>query len=68
MKDMNFPIDMVWVDANQRVVSIESDVPPASYPKTFCPDEAAKYVLEFSAGTAAQQGLSVGQKLPFQTN
>jgi uncharacterized membrane protein (UPF0127 family) len=52
MKDMNFPIDVVWLDKDKKVVTIEKNMPPASYPKIYYPSGEARYVLEFNAGTA----------------
>ena len=60
MKDMNFPIDIVWIDESWHVVAVERDVPPDSYPKIFYPVRAIKYVLELPAGTAALKRIDVG--------
>lgn len=68
MKDMNFPIDIVWLDANKKIVSFELNVEPNTYPKSFCPDEPARYVLEFPAGVAPANDLRIGQTLQFQTD
>lgn len=57
MKDMKFAIDMVWLDESQRIIAIEHDVKPDTYPKDFCVDNA-RYVMEFAAGTAKRLGLS----------
>jgi len=63
MKDMHFALDIVWLDANQRIGAIESNVSPSTYPRTFCPKLPAKYVIELDAGRAAVVGLRVGQSL-----
>ncbi len=60
MKDMGFPIDIIWLDNQQRVVTIESELSPDTYPKTFCPASDARYVVELYPGTAAKTGLKVG--------
>ena len=52
MKDMNFPIDIIWLDRNGVVVDIEMNVKPESYPEVFKPSEKSKYVLEMLAGSA----------------
>lgn len=49
MKDMRFPIDMVWLSATSRIVHIERNVSPRTYPHSFCPPVAAKYVIETNA-------------------
>jgi uncharacterized membrane protein (UPF0127 family) len=65
MKDMNFPIDIIWLDAKKRVVHIEAEVSPDTYPKTFCPDGPAQYVVELHPGTAGRNGLTKGLTLSF---
>lgn len=63
MKDMQFPLDIIWMDANKKVVYIEKNVVPGTYPKSFCPSENAKYVIELGAGQVARSHISVGQTL-----
>ena len=63
MKDMNFAIDIVWLDGESRVSHIEHSLSPASYPQTFCPDGGGKYVIELAAGVADSAGLKTGDKL-----
>ncbi|MDQ2932930.1 MAG: DUF192 domain-containing protein, partial [bacterium] len=46
MKDMNFPIDIVWIDSSKRVVGVTENVSPDSYPQTFLPPQKVQYVLE----------------------
>lgn len=50
MKDMNFPIDLLWLDGNMEIVGIEKNLTPDSYPRTFSPNQPIKYVLEINAG------------------
>ena len=65
MKDMNFPIDMVWIDENFQVVYIEKNAKPESYPKTFGPNKNSKYVLEVQARFSEKNNLKVGEKIEF---
>ena len=63
MKDMNYPIDIVWLDDSMKVVDYVMNVPPDSYPtKSFFPKEDARYVVEFSSGTIKKKGIRLGQK------
>ena len=62
MKDMLFSIDIIWLDENFKVVHIEENVPPDSYPEVFSPNEKAKYVFEVVAGTVENSGIFVGQE------
>jgi len=59
MKDMNFPLDIVWFDADQKAVEIISSVVPegSSPQKIYQPTEPAKYVLEVAAGFAEKHNL-----------
>ncbi len=66
MKDMNFSIDMVWLDKDKKVTTIASNVTPESYPKSFCPKGEAKYVLEVPAGHAAELHLKEGDQAQFK--
>lgn len=65
MKDMTFPIDIIWIDENFKVVHIEKSVSPETYPKVFYPDSPAMYVLEVSDGQASALGLRVGDHVVF---
>lgn len=46
MKDMGFPIDILWFDAEKRLVDITEDLSPDSFPETFYPNQPIMYVLE----------------------
>lgn len=65
MKDMSFPIDMMWLDADFHIIYIASDVSPSTYPQTFSPPAPSLYVLETNAGYATDNRLTVGQTLDF---
>jgi uncharacterized membrane protein (UPF0127 family) len=63
MKDMNFPLDIVWLDSDKQIVHMESAVAPDSFPENFCSPEPSRYVIELKAGVAKRSGLEIGQKL-----
>ncbi len=42
-----FPIDVIWLDKNKRVVEIKKDFKPFS---NYTPSQKAMYVIEFSCG------------------
>lgn len=65
MKDMNFPIDMVFLNEEKLVVSVVIGATPDTYPRTFCPDEPAKYGLEIEAGRLNELGIEPGVELIF---
>lgn len=51
MKDMKFPIDIVWLNSTGLVIKVEANVSPDSFPKSFCQSDAL-YVLETAAGAS----------------
>ncbi len=63
MKDMNFPIDIVWANSEGIIVTIESDVSPATYPSAFYPSAPAAYVLEIPAGYAKKHDIAIGGQI-----
>lgn len=66
MKDMNFSLDIVWLDAEKRIIQIDSDVATSTYPDVYSPSSPADYVLEVNATDAIQRyGMKVGDKLEF---
>ncbi len=66
MKDMNYPIDIVWMDSHGRVITVAPNLSPESYPQQFAPIAPARYVLEISAGTAMADGITEGTVLEFK--
>lgn len=60
MKDTLIPLDIFWINNQKRIVHIERNVQPSSYPDTFGSDQPAKYVLETNAGFAKKHRISIG--------
>lgn len=65
MKDMHFPIDIIWTDANLIVVDVAKDLSPDSYPEVFRPRTPASFVLELTAGSAERYGVKIGDSFHF---
>lgn len=67
MKNMRFPLDLVWLDRQKRVVDIRTDCPPCT--DTACesvvPGHPALYVLEVKAGFVARNRIAIGQRAEF---
>ncbi len=63
MKDMKFPIDIIWIDEAMHIVSIETKVAPSTYPAVFKPTVASTYVLELPSGFSSAHNLMVGGKI-----
>jgi len=65
MQDMNFPLDIVWVDADLHITGIEKNLSPQTYPEVFGRKYLAQYVLELPAGYSDANDLKVGNKIIF---
>lgn len=65
MKDMEFSIDIVWIDENKKIVGISSNLSPRTYPETFLPPQKIKYALEINAGMAKKNNFATGTTLSF---
>jgi uncharacterized protein len=63
MKDMKFPIDMVWLNEDKTVTKIERNILPDTFPQTFCADTPSRYVIELNSGIANLVGLQIGQQI-----
>lgn len=69
MKDMNYPIDIVWLDKDKKIVYIVKNAPPESYPyESFTPKQEARYVLELPAGIAGKKSIIIGASASFDEN
>lgn len=69
MKDMRFPLDILWIQ-DGVVVDLAEDVPApltGQFPATVVPQAPAQMVLELQAGEAKRQGIEVGAVLDIQT-
>lgn len=62
MKDMQYPLDIVWMDSAMTVVGIASNVMPDTYPQVFYSPAPVQYVLEVNAGYAQMHGIAVGKQ------
>ncbi len=68
MKDMKFPIDIIWIDKNLKISDIVTDIEPESYPKIFNPRSDSLYVLEVNAGFVASRSIKIGDQVTFIKN
>ena len=69
MKDMRFPIDIIWIDEHLTVIAIDKNITPNTFPRTYRPPSPALYVLETNIHYADTFGIGVGNKvrLPAET-
>ena len=70
MKDMNFDLDIIWIDSGGEVMQIDKQVSANTY-NSANPDSSLMYrsshpimyVMELESGVADKLGLSVNSKL-----
>lgn len=67
MKDMLFPIDIVWFDANRHIVDVWGNASPSSYPEIRTPHSEASYVLEVQSGFFKKHNLKFGDVLELES-
>lgn len=62
MKNTNIPLDLIFLNANNKIVSISKNTRPQSL-ETIESEIPAQYVLEVNAGLAEEWDLQVGDSL-----
>ena len=72
MKEMHFPLDIIWIDAQCRLIDVAAEVPTpppgaesSDIPRAKSPSPA-RYVLEVNAGESERNGLQPGDLVEFQ--
>lgn len=68
MKNVKFPIDIVWLDGNKKVIHFVKNAKPDSGEnlEIFTPPVKAKYVLEVNGGSVEEFGIETGTKAVFE--
>lgn len=65
-KGMKYPIDIIWLDKDKKVVYIVKNATPESYPyEVFVPKEEARYVVEVIAGTVGKKAIVINGAASF---
>ena len=71
MKEMHFPLDIIWIDAQCSLLDVSANVPMPppdagndDIPRVQSP-APARYVLEVNAGEAERNGLQTGDPVEF---
>ena len=68
MKNTMIPLDMIWMDAEGKVLFVSADTPPckADPCPSYGPESPAASVLEIAGGKAAKEKVVVGSVLQFK--
>ncbi len=61
MKGMRFPIDILWLNENKKIVGVEADIATSTYPEVFIPKEEILYALEVPAGFVRTHAVLIGE-------
>ena len=71
MKEMMFPLDIIWLDSNNSVIHIEKKLQPCTsvlFCTVYSPSRDAKYVLETISGFTDLHSVIVGDKIKINSN
>ena len=63
MKDMLFSLDILWLDQSLKVVHIERDISPETFPSIYSPEVRSGFVLELNAGETELYNINIGDSL-----
>jgi uncharacterized protein len=69
MKDMKFPIDIIWIDSDKTIIHIENNLQPCSSEvlcPTYKPNDDSTYVLETVGGFAEKYDILKGTRVGFE--
>jgi uncharacterized membrane protein (UPF0127 family) len=68
MRKMHFPLDLVWINADMRIVDISKNIPPLPDDAEaffYSPAVPAQYVLEVNANFCDTQEIRLGDSVEF---
>lgn len=66
MKEMKYPIDIIWIHASGAILDLRHMVTPETFPAVFESDSYASFVLEVPGGWAERHGVNVGSQASFE--
>jgi uncharacterized membrane protein (UPF0127 family) len=68
MKNMRFPLDIIWLNNNFEVVFIAKNTQPCREKEclNIIPSKPARYILEINAGETDRIGLQLGNKASYE--
>ena len=67
MKNMKFPLDIIWVSAYKRIIDINENIPPCQGQicESYASRERIKYAIEVNAGFVKKNSIKKGQEVSF---
>lgn len=67
MKDMKFSIDVIWLDEQFKIVDIDRNVSPDTYPQSFHPQVPARYTLEVNEDFSSEFDVEIGSTVTLKS-
>jgi len=67
MKNMRFPLDIIWINSDKRVVDIKTNLVPCRFGPcpNIIPVSLSKYALEVRAGFVEKNKVKIGDQAVF---
>ena len=68
MKDMKFPIDIIWISSDNKIVHIEKNLQPCTFfliCTSYSPHANSKYVLEVPSNYTTKNNITIGDRVNF---
>jgi uncharacterized protein len=68
MKDMKFPLDILWINSDNNIVHIEKNLQPCVFIllcPSYSPHSISKYVLEVNSNYTIKNNITVGDRVSF---
>jgi len=66
MRNMKFPLDIIWIDENFTIVHVQENISPDTFPNQYVSLDPARYVLEVNAGFSEKHSIASGDKVVFE--
>lgn len=66
MKNMKFPIDIIWINREKKIADIQRSVQPCTEKcDNLIPQAPSQYAFEVPAGFVEKQQIKIGQQADF---
>jgi uncharacterized membrane protein (UPF0127 family) len=66
MKNMRFPLDIIWIDKDHRIVDVVSDVQPCTDDcALLVSDREVQFILEVESGFVRRHNIKLGELVEF---
>lgn len=66
MKNVKFPLDIIWIDSDKKIVGIKEEAPVCEQGcEVYPPAKECKFALEVNAGFVRKNNLKIGDSVNF---